>query len=173
MATKVQVVFYSRYGHIYKMAEVVAAGAREAPDTEVSVYQVPELASDEVLQQSGAKAARAAFETFSQTTREDRVALLVRIRDIYSSRMAEIGAAISDEMGAPLPFAEKFQAGIGLGHIASTLAVTRTRVGRPSSVLMCSVRTPTSGLADRAIRKHAASDTSGAWMRSLRPSLAM
>ena len=61
MATKVQVVFYSMYGHIYKMAEAVAAGAREAPDTEVSVYQVPELAPDEVLQQTGAKAARAAF----------------------------------------------------------------------------------------------------------------
>jgi len=61
MATKVQVVFYSMYGHIYKMVEAVAAGAREVPDTEVSVYQVPELASDEVLQQTGAKAARAAF----------------------------------------------------------------------------------------------------------------
>jgi NAD(P)H dehydrogenase (quinone) len=61
MATKVQVVFYSMYGHIYKMAEAVAAGAREVPDTEVSVYQVPELAPDEVLQQTGAKAARAAF----------------------------------------------------------------------------------------------------------------
>ena len=61
MPMKVQVIFYSMYGHIYKMAEAVAAGAREVPDTEVSVYQVPELAPDEVLQQSGAKAARAAF----------------------------------------------------------------------------------------------------------------
>ena len=61
MATKVQVVFYSMYGHIYKMAEAIAAGAREVSDAEVSVYQVPELASDEVLQQSGAKPARAAF----------------------------------------------------------------------------------------------------------------
>jgi NAD(P)H:quinone oxidoreductase type IV len=61
MATRVQIVFYSMYGHVYKMAEAVAAGAREAAETEVSLYQVPELASDEVLQQSGAKAARAAF----------------------------------------------------------------------------------------------------------------
>jgi len=61
MATKIQVVFYSMYGHIYKMAEAVAAGAREAADTEVSVYQVTELAPDDVLEKSGAKAARAAF----------------------------------------------------------------------------------------------------------------
>jgi NAD(P)H dehydrogenase (quinone) len=49
------------YGHVYKMAEAVVAGAREAADTEVSLYQVPEIAPDDVLEKSGAKAARAAF----------------------------------------------------------------------------------------------------------------
>ncbi len=61
MATKVQIVFYSMYGHIYKMAEAVAQGAREAPGTEVTLFQVPELVPDDVLTKSGAKAARAAF----------------------------------------------------------------------------------------------------------------
>lgn len=37
MATRIQVVFYSMYGHIYKMAEAVAAGARDAGDTEVTL----------------------------------------------------------------------------------------------------------------------------------------
>jgi len=59
--TKVQVVFYSMYGHIYRLAEAVAAGAREVPDTEVALYQVPELVPDSALEKSGAKAARAAF----------------------------------------------------------------------------------------------------------------
>jgi NAD(P)H dehydrogenase (quinone) len=58
---KVQVVFYSMYGHIYKLAEAVAAGAREAAGTEVAIYQVPELVPEDVLEKSGAKAARAAF----------------------------------------------------------------------------------------------------------------
>ena len=40
MATKIQVVFYSMYGHIHKMAEAVAAGAREAGDTEATLWQV-------------------------------------------------------------------------------------------------------------------------------------
>ncbi|MBI5015656.1 MAG: NAD(P)H:quinone oxidoreductase [Deltaproteobacteria bacterium] len=61
MTTKIQVVFYSMYGHIYRMAEAVAAGAREVPDAEVSLYQVPELMPDAILEQYGAKAARAAF----------------------------------------------------------------------------------------------------------------
>ena len=59
---KVQVVFYSMYGHVYQLAEAVAEGGREVPNTEVSLYQVPELIPDEALEKSGAKAAR---ETFS------------------------------------------------------------------------------------------------------------
>ena len=43
---KVQVVFYSMYGHVYQLAEAVAEGAREVPDPEVSLYQVPELMSE-------------------------------------------------------------------------------------------------------------------------------
>ena len=61
MTTNVQVVFYSMYGHIYRLAEAIAAGAREVADSEVTLYQVPELMPDEVLEKSGAKAARAAF----------------------------------------------------------------------------------------------------------------
>ncbi len=58
---KVYVVFYSMYGHTYKMAEAVAEGAREVEGAEVSIFQVPELVPDEALERSGAKAARAAF----------------------------------------------------------------------------------------------------------------
>ncbi|MFC1604189.1 NAD(P)H:quinone oxidoreductase [Planctomycetota bacterium] len=57
----VQIVFYSMYGHVYQLAEAVAEGAREVPDTQVSLYQVPELVPDESLEKSGAKAAREAF----------------------------------------------------------------------------------------------------------------
>ncbi|MBI3067650.1 MAG: NAD(P)H:quinone oxidoreductase [Betaproteobacteria bacterium] len=61
MATKIQVVFYSMYGHVHRLAEAVAAGAREGPDADVTLHQVPELVPDDVLEKSGAKAARAAF----------------------------------------------------------------------------------------------------------------
>jgi NAD(P)H dehydrogenase (quinone) len=58
---KVQVVFYSMYGHVYRMAEAIAAGARQVEGAQVSISQVPELISDEVLEKHGAKAARAVF----------------------------------------------------------------------------------------------------------------
>jgi NAD(P)H dehydrogenase (quinone) len=58
---RIQVVFYSMYGHIYRMAEAVAEGARQVQGAEVALYQVPELVPDEALVKSGAKAKRAAF----------------------------------------------------------------------------------------------------------------
>lgn len=61
MGPKVQIVFYSMYGHVYRLAEAVAAGARQVPGAEVSLYQVPELVPDVALEKSGAKQARAAF----------------------------------------------------------------------------------------------------------------
>jgi len=59
--TQVQVVFYSMYGHIYKMAEAIAEGAREVANVEVQLYRVPELVPADILEKSGAKRAQAAF----------------------------------------------------------------------------------------------------------------
>jgi NAD(P)H dehydrogenase (quinone) len=58
---KIQIVFYSMYGHVYRLAEAVAEGARQVSDTEAVLYQVPELIPDQALEKSGAKAARQAF----------------------------------------------------------------------------------------------------------------
>ncbi|MEO8309350.1 MAG: NAD(P)H:quinone oxidoreductase [Pseudomonadota bacterium] len=61
MPTRIQVVFYSMYGHIHRMAEEIAAGAREIEDTQVTLLQVPELVPDDVLLLSGARETRKAF----------------------------------------------------------------------------------------------------------------
>jgi len=58
---KIYVVFYSTYGHVYKMAEAVAEGARKVAGTEVKIFRVAETLSDDVLTKMGAKAAQAAF----------------------------------------------------------------------------------------------------------------
>src|SRR5262245_16307315 len=68
-------------------------------------------------------AAKAAFETWSQTSVEERVALLDRIVEVYKTRMAEIGETISQEMGAPLTMALRAQAGAGIGHLATARRV--------------------------------------------------
>ena len=94
------------------------------PATEQPMYDIALGSAADV--DKAVAAARRAFETFSQTTREERVALLTRIVEVYKSRMKDIGAAVSDEMGAPIGMAEKAQAGAGLGHIMSTLDVLKS-----------------------------------------------
>ena len=51
---KISIVFYSMYGHIYKMAEAVAEGAKSVKGAEVSLYRVPETLDKGILEQMGA-----------------------------------------------------------------------------------------------------------------------
>lgn len=67
------------------------------------------------------KAARKAFESFSQTAKADRLALIGRIVEEYKKRIPDIAKAISEEMGAPITIAQTAQSGSGLGHLMSTL----------------------------------------------------
>jgi len=71
-------------------------------------------------------AARAAFETFSRTSREERIDLLERILAEYQKRFGDIAQAITEEMGAPASLAQRAQAPIGLGHISTGIAVLKS-----------------------------------------------
>jgi NAD(P)H dehydrogenase (quinone) len=61
MSIKVQVIFYSMYGHVYKMAQAVAEGVKQVAGAEVSLHQVAELIPEDILEKYGAKAAKAGF----------------------------------------------------------------------------------------------------------------
>jgi aldehyde dehydrogenase (NAD+) len=68
-------------------------------------------------------AARRAFESFSRTSRQERIDLLKRILDAYKARYNDVAAAISREMGAPKALAMQAQAAIGVGHISQMIKV--------------------------------------------------
>ena len=51
---KVLVVFYSMYGHIYRLAEAIVEGAKEVKGAEVEMRRVPETLSEEILRKMGA-----------------------------------------------------------------------------------------------------------------------
>ncbi len=68
-------------------------------------------------------AARKAFDSFSQTSPADRVALLQRIMAAYQTRMIDLGAAVTEEMGAPSSFALQAQVGSGLMHVQTTATI--------------------------------------------------
>ncbi|MEH6389307.1 MAG: aldehyde dehydrogenase family protein [Pseudomonas profundi] len=70
-------------------------------------------------------AARKAFESYSQTSREERIALLERVIAVFHKRMPEVAEAISMEMGAPAKLSKQAQAPSGLGHFATALEVLK------------------------------------------------
>ncbi len=63
------------------------------------------------------RAARAAFPAWSSTSREERLAILDRVIEEFKARHQQFGDLISEEMGAPISFARKFHAGLGLTHL--------------------------------------------------------
>jgi aldehyde dehydrogenase (NAD+) len=70
-------------------------------------------------------AARRAFEGFSRTTREERLALLDKIIAVYKGKFQAIAEAISQEMGAPLWLSKAAQAATGLGHLNETVKILK------------------------------------------------
>lgn len=68
-------------------------------------------------------AARAAFPSFAGSPLQERAELLRRIAENYKRRFDDIGASISSQMGAPLKFATRFQAGAGLSHFKEMLTL--------------------------------------------------
>jgi NAD(P)H dehydrogenase (quinone) len=53
--TKILVLYYSSYGHVERMAEAAAEGARAVPGTEATIKRVPEMVPEEIARKAGMK----------------------------------------------------------------------------------------------------------------------
>lgn len=93
------------------------------PATEEPVTEIV-LGSAADVDKAVAAAARA-FESFSRTTPEERIALIARIVDAYKARAGDMAEAISLEMGAPLSLARTAQVGSGIGHLKAAIDALR------------------------------------------------
>jgi aldehyde dehydrogenase (NAD+) len=76
---------------------------------------------DQADTDAAVSAARAAFESWSQTSKEERIALIEKLAEIYDRRSDEMGEAISMEMGAPIDMARRSQVGAGSWHMGGFL----------------------------------------------------
>ncbi|WP_299860044.1 aldehyde dehydrogenase family protein [uncultured Roseobacter sp.] len=66
-------------------------------------------------------AARSAFESWSQTSKEERTALMQRLLEVYKARSEEMAQAMSMEMGAPIDLSRAQQVGAGSWHLEGFL----------------------------------------------------
>ena len=96
-----------------KRHEVISPSTEEAC-TEITLGTAADV-------DAAVAAARAAFKTFSQTTREERLALMGRIVEEYKKRSKDLAQSMAEEMGAPVSFAEMAQVGAGIGAFLGTI----------------------------------------------------
>jgi aldehyde dehydrogenase (NAD+) len=90
--------------------------ATERPIATISLGTAPDV-------DRAVAAAKSAFETYSETTVETRLALLCRIIDIYKAKSEAMAETISHEMGCPISLSRAAQAPAGLGHLFEIVKV--------------------------------------------------
>ncbi len=129
---KVLIVFYSTYGHVYKMAQAVAEGAKEVAGAQVELRRVPETLPADVLQKMGAVEAQKAFA------------------DIPICKVDELASADAIIFGTPTRFGnmcgqmrqfldatgQLWSQGALVGKVGSVFASTATQHGGQESTLL-------------------------------------
>ncbi len=75
---------------------------------------------------SAAKAAKSAFDSWSNSSIEERKEIISNIIGGLKSRSDEMATAISSEMGAPMGLSKTAQVGSGLGHFMNVLSILET-----------------------------------------------
>lgn len=92
--------------------------ATEEPCTEITLGTAADVDAAVV-------AARRAFKSFSETTREERTALIERIITEYRKRIPDIAESISEEMGVPISLSLAAQAPLGMNEFRAVLPVLK------------------------------------------------
>jgi aldehyde dehydrogenase (NAD+) len=94
-----------------------------SPSTEEVCTEI--MLGSEVDVDAAVAAAKTAFKTYSQTSREERVALMERIVEEYKKRIPDLARSMATEMGAPMSFAQTAQVGAGIGAFMGTIAALK------------------------------------------------
>lgn len=89
------------------------------PATESAWAQISMGAAPDV--DRAVAAAKAAFPSFSQTTREERLDLLKRILETYNQRYEDIAQAVTRELGSPITWSRDAQTWAGQQHLIATI----------------------------------------------------
>jgi NAD(P)H dehydrogenase (quinone) len=132
MGAKVQVIFYSTYGHVYKLAGAIAEGARGLSGVEVSVLQVAETLPPDVLDKMGATAAKQAFAHVPKADPKrlaDADAIILGTPTRYGSAAAQMQAFLDATGGL-------WGSGALIGKVGSAFTSTASQHGGQESTLL-------------------------------------
>lgn len=129
---KVHVVFYSMYGHIWRMAEAIAEGAKEVKGAEVKLFQVPETLSEAVLKKMNAVEAKKQFAKVSVATVDDLAsadAVIFGTPTRFGNMCAQMKVFLDATGGL-------WMKGALIGKVGSIFASTATQHGGQESTIL-------------------------------------
>lgn len=132
MRAHVQIIFYSTYGHVYRLAEAIAEGAREVPGSEVQLLQIAETLSPDVLEKMGAVEARKAFAHIPVADPKrlaDADAIVLGSPTRYGSAAAQMQAFL-DATG------QLWASGALIGKVGSAFTSTASQHGGQETTLL-------------------------------------
>ena len=92
--------------------------ATEAPFTRIAAANAEDV-------DRAVAAARAAFDSYSRSSREERIALLTRILEGFNRRKEDLARAMAQEMGVPITAARNIHFPSGPAHLAETIKVLK------------------------------------------------
>lgn len=128
---KVNVIFHSVYGHVWKMAEAIAEGAKEA-GAAVKVLQVKEILSDDIIARMGATEAKKAFAHVPVATIDDLSepdAVIFGTPTRFGNMSASMRAFLDATGGL-------WMKGTLIGKVGSVFASTATQHGGQESTIL-------------------------------------
>ena len=129
---KVLIVFYSTYGHVYKMAQAVAEGAKEVAGAQVELRRVPETLPADVLQKMGAVDAQKAFANIP-ICKVDELASADAIIFGTPTRFGNMCGQMRQFLDAT---GQLWSQGALVGKVGSVFASTATQHGGQESTLL-------------------------------------
>jgi NAD(P)H dehydrogenase (quinone) len=129
---KVLIVFYSAYGHIYKMAQAIAEGVNEVDGANVEIKKVQEILPVDVLEKTGIADAQKAFEHIPIATLEDLAkadAIIIGTPTRFGNMCAQMRAFL-DTTGS------LWMKGTLVGKVGSVFTSTGTQHGGQETTIL-------------------------------------
>ncbi len=129
---KINVIFHSIHGHIYRMAEAVVEGAAEVEGSDVRLMQVEETLSEEVLEKVGANETKRMFSHIPVATVDNLAegdATIFGVPTRYGMMTAQMRAFL-DSTGS------LWQKGALVGKVGSVFTSTATQHGGQETTIL-------------------------------------
>ena len=130
---KVLVLYHSTYGHVEKMAEAIAEGARQVDGAQVDIKRVPELVPEELAKKSGYKLDQAApIATIDELSDYD--AIIIGAGTRFGTAASQLRNFLDQTGGL-------WASGAFTGKVGSAFTSTATQHGGQETTLIGMIQT--------------------------------